>query len=537
GYRFEPAGRCDIDVDTFVGQTQVGRACQQREEWTAAIEAYLAAARCYHGDYLAADLYEDWAIPTRERLYETFLEMEGSVAVCHLALSRTREALDHAHRVLDRDPCRESTWRLVMEAHYRQGDQDRALRAFERCRSVLAQELGVDPLPETLALHERFLHTPPQVPRPPLPALPAACSPRLPFVGREREWADLSRMLQQVMDGRGSTLFVAGEPGIGKTRLLEELAGLAAARGVQVLAGGCYETDQNMAYTPIVEALRPRLATAMPPPCPPACLAAVAELLPEVRNAWPDLPRHHPLPPDAERTRLLTSLAQVVRLCAQDEPLVLLFDDLQWADPSSLQLIHHLARQSEEYPLLLVGAYRSTRVHPQHPLAAMRGQLARQGVLVELPLDAFQEDNVILLLRILSNSDTGDALARRLYRETEGHPFFLAEVLRTVTQEGLDLAAVAEETGIDERWLWPPGVRAVALGRLDRIAADDRTLLDHASVVGREFTLSLLAHFLDRPERALAEQAERLCARGFLRPRQPNQYEFGHDLMRRAAYE
>jgi tetratricopeptide (TPR) repeat protein len=173
--------------------------------------------------------------------------------------------------------------------------------------------------------------------------------------------------------------------------------------------------------------------------------------------------------------------------------------------------------------------------------------------LVELSLTAFREDDIVLLLRILGSSDSGDALARRLFRETEGHPFFLAEVLQALAQEGLDLAGISEETGIDERWLLPPGVRAVALGRLDRLPEDDRAVLDHASVVGREFALSLLAHFLDRPERALAEQAERLCARGFLRPRQPDRslgqapldvdrgkrdrYEFSHDLMRRAAYE
>jgi DNA-binding SARP family transcriptional activator len=545
GYRFDPDGRCQIDVDDFLVQVRAGQEQQRRGEWTAAIDAYLAAQALYRGDYLAPDPYEDWAIPTRERLRETFLEMKGSLADCHLALSRYREALDHARQVLDHDPCRESAWRLVMEAHYRQGEQDRALRAFERCRALLTEELGVDPLPETLTLHERILQTPPSLSRRTPAALPPALALRLPFVGRDREWTQLSGVLQQALDGRGQMVLVAGEPGIGKTRLLEELAGLATARGARVLMGCCYEMERNMAYAPVVEALRSLFTTmpAGPPPCPPTQLSAVAELLPELRQVWPDLPPSRPLPPDAERTRLLTSLAQIIRLCAQGEPLVLLLDDLQWADPSSLQLVHYLARQSEEQSLLLVGAYRSTHLAGgqalarDHPLAALRQRLARQNRLVELSLTAFREDDVVLLLRILGNRDSGDSLAQRLYQETEGHPFFLAEVLRTLAQEGPDLATITEEAGIDERWLLPPGVRAVALGRLDRLAADDRAVLDHASVVGREFALSLLAHFLDRPERALAEQAERLCARGFLRPRQPNQYEFGHDLMRRAAYE
>jgi DNA-binding SARP family transcriptional activator len=547
GYRFDPAERCQIDVDTFLAYERMGQVCQRRDQWTAAIDAYLTAETLYRGDYLAQDPYADWAIPARERLRETFLKMKGNLAACHLALGRYQEALNHARQVLDHDPCRESAWRLVMEAYYRQGERDQALLAFEHCRAILADELGVDPLPQTSALHERILQIPLSPSRPPTGALPPALSLRLPFVGREREWTLLSGVLQQVLDGRGKVVLLAGEPGIGKTRLLEELAGLATARGVRVLMGCCYELEQNMAYAPLVEALRPLLAapSAGPSPCPPAQLAAVAELLPELRQVWPDVPPYQPLPPDAERTRLLTCLAQVIRLCAQGKPLLLLLDDLHWADPSSLQLAHYLVRQSEEQPLLLVGAYRSTDLTPGHPLAALRQRLARQHLLVELPLAAFREDDVVLLLRILGSQDTGDVLARRLYRETEGHPFFLAEVLRSLAQEGLDFAAVAEGTGLDERWLLPLGVRAAALGRLDRLTADDRALLDHASVIGREFALSLLACFLDQPERALAERAERLCARGFLRPRQPDcsldlardRYEFGHDLIRRAAYE
>ncbi|MGC9332671.1 MAG: BTAD domain-containing putative transcriptional regulator, partial [Anaerolineae bacterium] len=547
GYRFDPAERCEIDVESFLTLVREGQECQQKGQWAAAIDAYQAAHALYHGDYLAQDPYEEWTIPSRRRLHETFLDMNTNLAACHLALGRCQEALDHACRVLDHDACREGAWRLVMEAHYRLGEQDRALRAFERCRAVLADELGVDPLPETLDLHKRILQTPAALPRRPTVTLPPTLSLRLPFVGREREWTQLSGVLEQALDGRGRVVLVAGEPGIGKTRMLEELAGLATARGARVAVGCCYEMEQNMAYAPIVEALRPLLTAlpAGPPPCPPAQMAAVAELLPELRWMWPDLPAYQPLPPEAERTRLLTSLVQVMRLCVQSEPLVLLLDDLHWADPSSLQLVHYLARQCEEQPLLLVTAYRSTHLVSDHPLTVLRQRLARQNRLLELPLTAFHEDEVVLLLRNLGNRDAGDALARRLYRQTEGHPFFLAEVLQTLAQEGLEIGTVAEGTGLDERWLLPPRVRLVTLGRLDRLAEDDRTMLDHASVIGREFTLSLLARFLDRPARTLAEQAERLCTRGFLRPHQPersldqagDKYEFGHDLLRRAAYE
>jgi DNA-binding SARP family transcriptional activator len=555
GYRFDPAGRCEIDVDAFQDHVRAGQAHQREGQWTEAVDAYLAAQALYRGDYLSQDAYEDWAIPARERLRETFLEAESSLATCHLTLGRYGESLAHARQVLDHDPCRESAWRLVMEAHYRAGEQDRALQAFERCRAVLAHELGVDPLPETSALHERILRVPPSLLKLSSVPLPAAISLHLPFVGRDREWALLADLLRRAMDGQGRIVLVSGEPGIGKTRLLEELAGLATARGAHVLVGQCYELEQNAAYAPIVEALRGLLPSlsASPSACPPGQLAAVAELLPELRDLGLDLPPYQPLPPDEERTRLLASLAQVVRRCADREPLLLVLDDLQWADPSTLQLVHYLGRKAGNQPLLLAGAYRSTGVDPGHPLATLRDQLARLGVLVELPLSAFQEEDVVLLLRTLVSQDVDNFLARHLYDKTEGHPYFLAEVLRTLALEKR-IVADAEgrwhlvgEAGIDmdEEWLLPPSVRAAVAFRLDRLPQEERVLLDFASIIGREFSLTLMARLLGGPERTLAMQADRLVERGFLRLRGPDRssdgpwdrYEFGHELMRRTAHE
>jgi tetratricopeptide (TPR) repeat protein len=192
---------------------------------------------------------------------------------------------------------------------------------------------------------------------------------------------------------------------------------------------------------------------------------------------------------------------------------------------------------SAAQPLLLVGTYRFSRVTGDPALTELRQGLARLGCLLEIPLTALCEEDVVLLLRILGSGARGDALARQLHRETDGHPFFLAEVLRSLVQGGLDLSTLAGSDELDQGPLLPPSVRETVLARLDRLTADDRALLAHAAVIGREFSLPLLSRFLDRPERTLAEQAEQLCRRGFLRPRPPDQYEFSHELMRRAVYE
>ena len=550
GYRFAPAQGCEIDVDLFMAHARTGHKCQTHGEWPAAIEGLCAAEALYHGDYLSDDPYEQWAIPERERLRETFLGLKEALATCLLALGRCDEALIHARQALAQDACRESAWRLVMEAHYRTGDPAQALQAFVRCRATLTDELGVDPQAETLALHERILQQPaPMRPQQSLTSQlhPAVSSLHLPFVGRAREWLLLSDALGRAMSGHGAVLLLAGPAGIGKTRLLDELAGLAAARGAQVLVGRCYELEVNAAYAPLAEALRgllPAFAGA-PPPCPPAQLTALAALIPELRDLWPGLPPHHPLSADEERTRLLAALAQMIQGCACSRSAVLLLDDLQWADPSTLQALHYLGRQAGDQRLLVVGSYRSTRVDPHHPLVALREQLARLDVLTEITLPTLAPDDVALLLHLLSGERDTDALAEQLYRETEGHPYFLAEVLRTFVQEHLVTVdavgrwhvADGSEVRLARGWPLPSNVRATVLGRLDRLALDDRRLLDHAAVIGRAFSLPLLARLLDQIEPALAERADRLSARGFLQPRPPDSYEFGHELMRRAAYE
>jgi DNA-binding SARP family transcriptional activator len=529
GYRFDGAGRCEIDVDLFLDHLRQGQERQRRGAWETAVAAYSAAEALYRGDYLAEDPYEDWAIPPRERMHEAFLELQSSLATCHLALRRYREALVHCHRILEQDACRESAWRLAMECYYRAGERGQALRAFERCRVALAQELGVDPLPETLALHERILSDAgPQEPHSlaPIPPDSSAPSLSLPFVGRDHEWTLVSQRLQQALGGQGHVVLVTGGAGIGKTRMLEELSGLATARGARVLSGRCYELEGNVAYAPVVEALRASLlacppfaamgaTTGSPPPlpCPATQMAAVAELLPELRRFYPDLPPYQPLPPEEERLRVLGGLAHVVFHSARGGPVVLLLDDLHWADPSTLQLLHFLGRQVDSQLLLLVGAYRSTQVDAHHPLSALRAQLVRQGVLTELPLPPLGHEDVVLLLRSLGSERQGDEFARHLHRDTEGHPFFLVEVLRTLVHEGLITvdAGGRWHTAYDaltdsyQELLLPASVRAAVLGRLDQLPPTDRGLLDQASVIGREFKLSLLALMLQRPERLLVE--------------------------------
>lgn len=558
GYRFALAGDCELDVDRFLQQIHEGQVLQNQGDWAAALAAYGAAEALYRGDYLAEDPYEEWATWERERWRSTFFEVEIELARCHLARRATHEALTRCRRVLDHDDCNESAWRLVMECHYLAGEQGQAAQAFERCRTALARELGMDPSSETVALYERILRgrrdgegreepepmRPGPLVTPPAP-FPGHVSSRLPLVGREKEWSALSRLLQEAMSGQGKVVLLAGEPGIGKTRLLQEIGHLAELKGFRVLSARCHELEQNVAYVPVTDAMRSalRVEPSTFSHLSPALLSAIAELLPELREVHRDLPPYQPLPPDEERLRLLTALTQAVGGRTGDRPRLFMLDDLHWTDPSTLQLVHHLARQIHSLPLLLLAAYRTTAEDFQHPISAFRSALLSQGVLTELVLSPFSEEDTILLFRALGQEAWVCDLARRLHQDTRGNPLFLTEMLCTFVQEGLTFVDGAgrwrrerdEAVYTYEELLLPPSVRAAVLDRLNRLATDDRTVLNSASVVGRAFSPPLMAALVGGSEPLLIERLDGLVARGFLHLTPEGHYDFAHDLMRRVA--
>ena len=203
------------------------------------------------------------------------------------------------------------------------------------------------------------------------------------FVGRQLEMAELTAALNESMSGRGRMVMLAGEPGIGKTRTAQELASHAGGQGVQVLWGWCYEQEGAPPFWPWVQPIRDyvgqcdpqRLQTEMGPGA-----ADIAEIVPEVRQKLPDLAPPPYLDPEQARFRLFDSIAAFLKNAASSQPLLLILDDLHWADKPSLLLLEFLARQMVESRLLVVGTYRDMELSRQHPLSETLAQLSRHPV-------------------------------------------------------------------------------------------------------------------------------------------------------------
>jgi DNA-binding CsgD family transcriptional regulator/tetratricopeptide (TPR) repeat protein len=364
---------------------------------------------------------------------------------------------------------------------------------------------------------------------------------RAPFIGRQRELALLEDRLVAAGRGEGGVIFVTGEPGIGKSSLLAEFAARARKQGWLVLSGRSYEADAMAPFLPFAEALSEYIAD-IPDEELGARLgdsaAAVAVLLPQLRERLQVVPRGpRTSTQDRSRPRLLRELSglflNAARTC-EATGILLTLDDVHWADSDSLALFEYLARDLPGAPMLVVSAYRDTDLDPAGTLAGVVERLTRERILRELNLQRLDEDGVRSLLATLGRPDPPAALVSAVSAETEGNPFFVEEVFRSLTQDGRLFDASGNwQPGITfgETEL-PRSVRLVIQRRLERLSAECRSVLSRAAVIGRTFDYELLTAIADQTEEALYQALEEAERAHLVAPDEQGLLAFGHELVR-----
>ncbi len=351
------------------------------------------------------------------------------------------------------------------------------------------------------------------------------------FVGRGEILSELDRQWTAAVAGERRVALLAGEPGIGKTRLAAEFCRRAHSAGAAVLAGRCHE-EMVTPYAPFAEALR-HYATA----CPPAELAVhlspwrreLAVLVPELGDGRSISVAESPPEAEQERFRLLEAIAALLAGASLARPLILLVDDLHWADDASLLLLRHVVRATEDSRLLVLGTYRQTELDRQGPLAAALAELRRARVLAQIPVPGLSEAEVAALIAARTGAGADEGFAHQVSARTDGNPFFIEELLRHVEDRsgaGLDAADL------------PAGVKDLLLRRLRRLGPESEKALVFAAVSGREFELDVLARVLGVPDEGLAELLERAIAAHVLVEEAGSigRYRFAHPLIREAIY-
>ncbi|MFL5781413.1 MAG: AAA family ATPase [Thermoleophilaceae bacterium] len=353
------------------------------------------------------------------------------------------------------------------------------------------------------------------------------------LVGRSGALAELERHWLDARAGSPRVVALAGDPGIGKTRLAAELCRRAHADGAAVLAGRCYE-ETLVPYQPFVEALRHYVAGA-----PPAELTVqlaprrreLAALVPDLADGREPAPRAS-ADAEQERFRLLEAAASLILEAAAARPLILLLDDLHWADDATLLLLRHLARsfQSREgAELMVVVTFRDTELAARGELVAALAELRRARVLHELQLGGLAGDAVAELIAAQSGAAAEESFARRVAERTDGNPFFIEELLRHVPDAR---AAELDELGL------PESVKDLLLRRLERLGEDSRGALAIAAVAGAEFDLAVVARVLGEPDDSLLDPFDAALAAHVLAedPATVGRYRFAHPLIRETIY-
>ena len=512
-----------VDAST-VRWNEAARVTTDVAEFEAAIEhieTHEQAVRLYTGDLLEA-VYDEWLAAPRERLRSAYLAtLERLVSHSRRRLEYSK-SIDFAKRLLEADPLREDVVRTLIAVRYEAGDRAGAIEEFERFRKRVRDELDIDPMPETKALRDAIarndairssdVHSE-DAPR----RLPPRT--RLPFIGRAPEMEQMLDAWSRAARGRGGTFFVGGEPGIGKSRLVMELAKEVEGRGGRVIFGAT-GSPELVPYQSFIEAMRSALPFFNDLHLDNVRLASLTALLPELSATFAEVPTLSRIDTQSERARLLDSVARVFIALSKARPLLVVLEDLHWAGEATIDALSYLARRVLLAPILLVVTYRDNETIGRHPLRRAR-------------VDAVAEDAArSLVLRHLSLEDvealTRDTVGFRgaaadLYRASEGSPLLLGELL-----EGqVDLAAEG-----------PSSIVNVIRERLDQLTPQARRLAEFAAIAGPRFSREVVREAGGWTGSQFGEALDELLDRRIVAEtigRGALDYAFTHQLVRDVA--
>jgi DNA-binding SARP family transcriptional activator/tetratricopeptide (TPR) repeat protein len=495
------------------------------------------ALALWHGPPLGEFAYDGFAGLEIARLEELRLACLEERIEADLALGRSSELVGELEGLVAEHPLRELLRGQLMLALYRSGRQAEALEAYQDARRVLVGELGIQPGKSLRELEKAILQQDPSVDLRPagVEGIVATDGSKGTFVGREAELSQLRAGLDAAIAGRGRLFLLAGEPGIGKSRLAEEIIGQARARGARVLVGRCWEAGGAPAYWPWVQSLRTYLRETEPETLRAqlgAGATALAQLLPELRERFPDLPAAPVLESESARFRLFEAASSFLKDAARIRPLVLVLDDLHAADEPSLLLLQFLARELGDSRLLVVGAYRDVDPTPTDPLTTALTELVREPVTKSLALAGLSERDVARFIELMSGEAPSAELVATICEETEGNPLFVGEIVRLLAAEG-SLKADGPRLAI------PQSVRDVIARRLRHLSEESNRVLVLASVLGREFALEALARLGGVPEDELLDRLDEAMAARVVSdvPGSPRSLRFAHGLIRDTLYE
>jgi DNA-binding SARP family transcriptional activator/tetratricopeptide (TPR) repeat protein len=554
----------ELDSEVFEASMKRARTALESGRYTLAAEESRAALELWRGPPLAEVAFADFTQGEIRRLEELRLTALETRIDADLELGRHHELVGELDALTVEHPGRERIAGQLMLAEYRCGRQAHALEVYQRTRAHLARELGLEPGPALRSLQAQILEHAPALsgaatrhtdetvglpvtkPRRVLAPLPPRLAPYGParFVDRDTERDALERALGESAASGRRAAFVTGEPGIGKTRLVSEVAATAHQRGALVLAGRCDNT-LNLPYQPFVEALEHLIENA-----PEQMLAdhvfecgdSVARLVPALatRLGRPPVATHESS--ESERYVLFRAIEGLLGAACADGPVLLVLEDLHWAELPTLKLLRRLLTSPRSPSLMVLATCRVVDLADDHPLRDLLVDLHREPHMLRMDLRGLQTADVAELLSGISEQPVQAAdepLVRALESGTNGNPFFITELVRGMLQSGALVNAdgrwrVTEDADVGGQL--PVSIAETFAGRVRRMTGSVQQCLRVAAVLGQEFDLDVLSEVLDDP---VAVDALDEAVRDEVLIEMPDEaarFRFSHALMQRYLY-
>jgi DNA-binding SARP family transcriptional activator len=480
--------------------------------------ALQTAARLYGGSLLP-DCTAEWIEPDRERLRQQATNVLTRLVVTLENDRAFAAAIDAAQRLLRLDPLDEDAWCALMRCHARRGERAAALHLYQQCAALLKKELGVQPSAGTRITYREVLEIDAEAPAAP----PSPRTSVYPLVGRRAEWHTMLDAWRAADAGQGRLLVIRGEAGIGKSRLAEELVDWCRRAGIRAPAARCYAGEGRLAYAPIAAWLKSDSLQPVLTMLAPELLTDIARLHAEVIASRQDVPPPQQQLENWQRLRFFDALAQAFRSAA---PILLVLDDIQWADADTLEWLHYFVRSMAGARCLIVATVRAGEEQDNPALGPVLDQLVRDGLVGSITLGPLDPAATAELAGAVAEQPLDAGALERAFRETEGHPLFIVE--RGRMQQGDREEGAGKET--------PSRVQAVVSARLALLSPEARATAEIAAAVGRDFTFDVLSRVTDLEEAELVRALDELWRRHIVRVQADERWDFTHDRIREVAY-
>lgn len=512
------SGNFTLDVAEF--EAAVQRAEQATDP--RAIQAqFKLAFEQYRGDLLP-DLEDEWVRSERDRLQQLYLRVLERLTNLTQAQQDYSTALTYAQQRLRIDEFNEATYVALMRLHDLNGDRAKALQVYHRCMTLLREELGVDPSPTTRQLYEALLFQdspPPPLSPSPSPS-PPSLPPSLPLIGRHQEWHVLQNWAQASNREAAPLLLLTGEPGIGKTRLLEELRASVPI----ALWGRGFAAEWVRPYGIWIDALR---SLPLPPNVPPE----LGFLLPEIGQ---------PVKAPPDRSHLFDAVVQLLTAWAQQTPLIVLLDDIQWMDEASSALLHYAIRLLSHLPIKFASTARSGELSNNIAVSQLLRALRREQRLNQIELAPFDRGQTAELIHTLNAAypfDLSLELVDQVFQDSGGNPLFVLEMARALSQQPHLTNHLINNLANN----LANNLESLIRDRLDQLEDAARDLLPWAAALGRSFKPAMVAQVANYPMPQLVSAIAQLEQQSIIRPSTTigNEmgYDFAHDIVRQVVYQ